>query len=275
VSGPLSWEGRLSVVGAVTGAIDQYSVHASALGARWLYCRLPNRTTDEKRAAARMARHGDLSQRRDEARNLAARVVRAARPRLAPITIPDVMADAIENAALVCCWGRAAVPRHGNGNREIDGEATIEEPPRLVRQLTTMARGLLALGCSPDYTTAVCRRLALDSMPAVRRSVLDILTRTSQPTTAEVARQARLDRGVTRRALEDLEVIGVVHGQRQGEARDAEWPDRRTCQWSLVDGDDGMLITMVLTAADTDRREVFRNCATYTPSPQHKEDRCA
>ena len=37
----LSWSGRLTVVAAVTGAIDRFSVHDDELGPRWVYCRLP------------------------------------------------------------------------------------------------------------------------------------------------------------------------------------------------------------------------------------------
>jgi hypothetical protein len=38
---PLTWKGKLTIVGAVTGIIDNYAVHADALGPRWIYYRLP------------------------------------------------------------------------------------------------------------------------------------------------------------------------------------------------------------------------------------------
>ena len=240
---PLSWEGRLSVVGAVTGVIDRYSNHADALGSRWLYCRLPVRDTEAKRAAAALARRGGLGEHRKEARRLASRVVHAARPRLGTVEIRETVADAIEDAALVCCWGRATVPRNGYGAREIDGEATVEEPPRLVRQLTTVARGLLALGCDDVATADICRRLALDSMPVPRRSVLAVLTDAALPdsvqplTTSTVARRGGLDRGVARRSLEDLELVGVVVADRTGADPDDYIPDRRPCSWALAEGD--------------------------------------
>jgi hypothetical protein len=263
VDGTLTWSGRLTVLGAVTGVIDNYAAHADALGARWLYCRLPERTTAEKRAAARMARRGNLQHNRETAAKLAAAIAREARARLGEVELSDAVLDAIEDAALVCRWGRAAVPRHGYGAREIDGLPTIEEPPRLVRQLTTVAHGLLALGCTDDEVITLCRRLALDSMAAVRRAVLDVLTLgADDPTTATVAEAAGLHRAVARRTLEDLEAIGVAHGQREGEEPPDGEPDRCRCCWSLV-GQEAEVISNVIRA-----EEVTQSVGSYPPSPQ-------
>jgi len=57
-----------------------------------------------------------------------------------------MVADTIEDAVLVTCWGRAAVPRSGYGRREIEDFPTIEEPPRLIRQAHVLARGYMRSG---------------------------------------------------------------------------------------------------------------------------------
>lgn len=246
VDKPLSWSGRATVIAAVTGAIDRYAAHADALGPRWVYYRLPERGTAAKRAAARRARRGGLDERRERARELAAAVVAAGRARAADVEISDALADAIEDAALVTCWGRAVVPRHGYGRREIDGMATVEEPPRLIRQLSVLARGLLALGLAEAYVTDVARRVALDSMPPERRAVLDTLARVDDANTAQVARFAGLDRGVARRTLEELDVIGVVREERHGPEPDDGMADTRPAVWAL-NGEDGQLIADVIS----------------------------
>ena len=138
------------------------------------------------------------------------------------------------------------MPRNGYGRREIDGLADIEEPPRLIQQLHALARGLLALGQPEAAVAALCRRVALDSMPATRRAVLDVLANgEADLSTAAVARFAGLHRHVARRTLEELEVIGIVVGHRAGaEPGDGE-DDRRPCVWELA-GEDGELVAGVI-----------------------------
>lgn len=240
----LAWTGRLTVVACVTGVIDRYTAHNDALGPRWLYVRIADRDTAGKRRAARAARRGDLPDRRKAARTAIAVLVAEARDRIGRVTVPDNLADHIEDAALVTCWGRAAVPRHGYGAREIDDVATVEEPPRLVQQLHTVARGLLALGVSEYDTTGLLRRCALDSMPTARRAVLDALSLGEPLTGAALAAACRLDRGVARRAAEELEAVGIVRGRTSDGGRDS----RVTVTWELAADDDGALVSDVFAA---------------------------
>lgn len=184
------------------------------------------------------------------------------------------MAATVEDAALVCCWGRASVPRHGYGRREIDGQAMVEEPPRLIRQLSVIARGLLALKVDEQTTTALVRRVALDSMPATRRAVLEVLSYGEVLTTAKLAATAGLERGVARRALEELEVVGIVEAHRVGDEPEEFDSDRRPCSWTLH-GEDGQLVGTVLS----DARRSRKRCAdmwgppTRPPSDRGLSDR--
>ena len=244
----LAWDGRATMVAACTPAIDGYSAHADALGPRWVYFRMDERDTAAKRRAATRARHGALPALRASARALAGRIVAAASVRMTGIEVPDRVAEDIEDAVLVTCWGRASVPRNGYGKREIDGMPEIEDPPRLVIQLHGLARGLLALGLTPGEVSDLCRRVALDSMPASRRAVLDVLSRGEQNlNTARVARWGDLHRHVARRTLEELEAIGVVEGHRVGPEPGEYEDDTRRCAWELA-GADGGLIADVLQA---------------------------
>ncbi len=241
---PLTWIGHVNLVGACTRAIDRYSAHDAALGSRWLLVRLPDRDTAQRREAAALARRA-TSKMRIEAARLAQLCVQSARARAETVVVPDAVEQTIEDAALVLCWGRASVPRNGYGRREITGQADVEEPMRIIQQLGLFARGLLALGLDVEQTIAVCRRLALDSMPGNRRAVLEALvTLHDTPpipakidatgiepdnvdlggyaapeitrcdlrghTTARVAREARMHRHVAAMVLEELELIGLV-----------------------------------------------------------------
>ena len=94
-------------------------------------------------------------------------------------------AEHLDDLAIVCCYGRAVVPRNAYGRREIEGLAIVEEPPRLVAQLLLLARGLLALELPEPAAVALCRRAALDSMPAVRRGLLAVLADADELTVSE------------------------------------------------------------------------------------------
>jgi hypothetical protein len=269
-SSRLAWSGRATVVAAVTGVIDSYTSHADALGPRWIYYRLDERTTAQKRAAAVMARRGGLAEPRAQASAIAASIVNDARTAAVTVELPDELADHVEDAALVCCWGRAAVPRHGYGRREIDGQAMVEEPPRLIRQLLVLARGLLAIGVGVEMTTTLVRRVALDSMPATRRAVLEVLSQGEVLPTVKVAEVAGLERGVARRALEELEVVGIVAAHRVGEEPEEHDSDRRPCTWRL-DGEDGQLVMAVFSSARRTRRQCAEMWGPPTQPPNKGE----
>ncbi|HEY6685653.1 MAG TPA: hypothetical protein VI094_05525 [Propionibacteriaceae bacterium] len=238
----LSWSGRLTVVACVTGAIDRYTTHADQLGPRWLYVRIPERSTEEKRRASQLARRGDLAAHRASARKEVADLL-AQLPVDLP-ELPDNIADDIEDAALVTAWDRGAVPRNGYGRREIEGIPIVEEPMRLVQQLGGIARGILALGLPATAAGSIARRIALDSMPEARRAVLQVLATGEVLSTSSCARQAKLHRHVARMTLEDLAAIGVVANNRQDEEPDDH---EGVVNWALT-GDDGVIIAGVFEA---------------------------
>ncbi len=209
---PLRWTGRLTLLAACTPAIDNYQSHADQLGPRWLYYRLAPGSAQAKRATSRKARQraGQLTRARATAAQLTARLVATARATAATVHLPDAAAEQLDDVAIVCCFGRAVVPRNPYGRREIEGLAIVEEPPRLVAQLVLLAKGLHALGLDPHAAVALCRRAALDSVPAVRRHLLAVLAEAGELTPSEAARRVGCHRHVARMALEELGAIGLA-----------------------------------------------------------------
>jgi hypothetical protein len=261
----LEWSGRLTVVACVTGAIDRYAAHADQLGPRWMQVRIAERTTQQKRRAARLARRNDLAAHRKSARETAADLL-AQLPGNLP-ELPDDIANEIEDAALVTTWGRAAVPRNGYGRREIEDVPVIEEPMRLVQQLGGIARGMLALGLSPTAAASIARRVALDSMPATRHAVLAALSTGEVLSSASCARAAHLDRKVCRMALEELAAIGVVENDRSDEEDDPVG----VVKWRLS-GDDGAVIVSVFEAHRASGWGWDEMWVYTSTSPQEREE---
>jgi hypothetical protein len=252
------------VVAAVTGAIDRYSVHADQLGPRWVYTRIAEPDAGAKKRATDRARKGGLDMHRDAARKIADALIADAAARIED-DVPDAVFDVIREAALVTCWGRAAVPRHGYGRREIDGMPVVENTPRIVRQLHGLARGLLALGLPESYAAGLVRSAALDSMPEDRRAVLAALSLGEPLSTSALATKAELHRHVARMRAEELEVIGVVEGERAGTDQEEEY-DRRPVTWRLA-GEDGAVLATVFKNHRA-REKWHEKWVTHTTTPQ-------
>ena len=254
---PLRWSGRLTLLAACTPAIDNYASHSDQLGPRWLYYRLAAGSSRSKRAASRKARlrSGDLSRLRTQAAQLAAQLVIAAQPQAAALMVSETAAERLDDLAIVCCFGRASVPRNAYGRREIEGLAIIEEPPRLVGQLLLLARGLLALGLPEPATMGLCRRAALDSIPQVRRRLLQALATVDELTVSEAARRVGCDRRVARMGLEELAAIGLAtcpalddEDQEEFEETQGRWSAH---PWRLA-GPDAALVRAVVAASAWD-----------------------
>jgi hypothetical protein len=259
----LEWHGRLTVVGAVTGEIDQY-LSNNELGPRWLYYRMPVHDDAGRREMSALVMMPGREAMKSESAEMAVRILGLAREQLeeAPAWLVGLAREVSE----VTCFGRASVPR-ANRSRDVSGIPEIEDPGRVVSELTTLGRGLLALGQTRGRISAMLRKTALDSMPALRRRVLTILSRCDTgdpfrgPTTASVARlSGRINWRTARVVLDDLDLIGVVQGEasarskhemRSGAAEvtpdpeGADEADRRVMQWCLA-GARGELVAKVI-----------------------------
>jgi hypothetical protein len=236
-AGSLEWSGRLTVVAAVTNAIDRYTAHADALGPRWLYVRAEDRPLQSRRSAAKAARQAGVREARAEAITIATELIMRARAEITQTSVSDKVADAVEDAVLVTCWGRAAVPRNGYGRREIEDVPIIEEPPRLIRQSHVLARGLYALRLDDQQVEAMMRRIALDSMPAARLAVLRALAKDGGLNTTRIAQASGLHWHVAHRHCEDLAAIGVADNLSGYDERDSRWALR---------GEEGHLVRKVI-----------------------------
>lgn len=261
----LTWAGRLTLLAACTPVIDSYSSHSDALGPRWLFCRLKEQETATKRATGRKAlRAGELGEHRSHVRALAAGIVEAASARIADVELSHGGGEAIVDAAIVSCYGRAGVERNGYGRREISGMAVVEEPPRLTSQLALLGRSLLALGLSECEALDLCRRCALDSVPKARLGALQVLVERSQATIGEVARLVGCHRHVARFALEELQAIGVADCfiDEDDDSDDGAFTPK---PW-VLSGPDVALVRRVLTGAE---EHVARGTKSGSPTHEH------
>ncbi|MGW3936470.1 hypothetical protein [Streptomyces phaeochromogenes] len=275
---PLTWTGRLTLLAAVTPAIDNFSSHTDALGPRWLYCRLPETDNAHKKATVRKRRKIEgLAEKQAEARRRASELVRVARRGVGDVELDDEMYDQLEDAAMLTCLGRAAVPRNAYGRREIDGIPVIEEPARVTGQIVALAKSLLALGVLRRQALALAGKCALDTVPQARLACLRQLASGEPMTVSEVRRRTGLNRHVARRALEDMEVLDLTTCPRHEKDEDTEesgFPSSNP--WHL--GEERALVKRVLAAqtateqaSDSEEPPLARSVGYPTPTPQERD----
>ena len=108
--------------------------------------------------------------------------------------------------------------------REVELIPEPEAPARLALVLLRLLNALQAIGVAEREAWRLVEKCALDSMPALRRTVLDDLLRVeAAASTSEVAERIAYPTTTTRRALEDLAAYGIVQRQTQGPGRPDVW----------------------------------------------------
>jgi hypothetical protein len=204
----LAWAGKCGLIGGSTPAVDQHYALISTLGDRFIYVRMPG--------GGRLGRAWIAAGRQDAARmrqELTGAVAGLLR-NLPDLGQPPGLTDAARER--LCCLAdlaavcRTAVGRDLNG-REIVHVPMPEECTRLVVVFRQLQAAFPALGVTPKRAWNLLTRLALDSIPPVRRNALSVLSQCREPIkTTDLAGRLKLPTTTVRRALEDLCCYQVV-----------------------------------------------------------------
>jgi hypothetical protein len=113
--------------------------------------------------------------------------------------------------ALSSYIARARSPVDRNHRGDIRLVMDPEAPTRIVKMLAQLWRAGGVLGLDQANTWAMVRRTGLDSIPKLRRAVLDVLVPAETSlTTTDLAEAVEHPQQTTRRALEDLAAHRVV-----------------------------------------------------------------
>jgi hypothetical protein len=222
----LSWRGKLGLIAGVTTVVDRHHAVIDSLGSRFAFYRI--NIPDRKRQAGRALEHRRRTAgMRDELRAAVAGF-------FAGLELPQMggeldQADEerlVELADFVTV-ARSPVERDAYKTREIELIPDAEAPARFVIVLASLLEGLRLIGIGDREAWALAVKVALDSMPAQRRKVIEHLSTTESTTTKGAGTLLGLPTTTARRTLEDLAAHGLVTrtpGAEPGE------PDT----WSLV-----------------------------------------
>ena len=221
----LTWTGHLGLVAGCTTAIDSAHSVLSIMGTRFLLVRL---TGDPSIAGSAFDHAGEERSMREELRQ----AVRGLLEHLPGQPFDKaVVRDPIVALASYVARARSPVDRDQRGDIRLvlDPEA----PTRVVKTLAQLWRAGGLLGLNHEDTWEMVRRIGMDSIPKLRRGVLDDLATCSVPaTTTDVAEAVEHPHQTTRRALEDLTAHRVVVRTPGGQGRADRWAlAKQTRRW--------------------------------------------
>jgi hypothetical protein len=250
----LEWKGRLGLIGGCTPTLDGHHAVMASLGERFLLVRIQDSgTLDHARRALKHAGK-ETSMRRELAAAVAGFF--AALPTMTGIeTItPEETEDLVQLCSLVARC-RSSVERDSY-RREIDLIPGAESPTRLSVTCLRLFSGLIAIGAPRPKAWQVVRRVALDSMPALRLRVLRELFKLGETGTGTVSRALGYPTQTTRRTLEDLAVYDIVKRFREGAGKEDKWrlsedleallgtfPEMSKGEYTEAGGEDGGLFS--------------------------------
>jgi hypothetical protein len=216
----LSWQGKIGLIFGVTPALDSHHSVIGSMGERFLLCRLQSAGREQATRALKHSGNGTAAMRRELAlvvSNLFAGEQRAPRE-----LAEDERNRLIELASLAVRI-RSTVERDRQ-SREIESIHGAEGPARLVLSLERLLAGLDVIGCDRTLALSVIERVAMDSVPPLRRRALEWLTAQEQPTeTKSVGEALGLPTNTTRRVLEDLAAYSLVKREGQGQGLADLW----------------------------------------------------
>jgi hypothetical protein len=231
----LTWAGKVGLIAACTPAIDLHHAVTASMGERFIYYRLPPTDTGAQARRA-LAQLGHETEMRAALAAAVASVIEAAD--ITAITAPPdpETTDALVALADLAVRCRSSVERDGF-RREIDFVPPPESPARLVQVLLLVWNAVIAIGGDQPTAWRIVTKCALDSMPAIRQSVLrTVIEQNAGLETAQVVKATHCPTTTVRRALEDLEAHGVLRREPRGNADTwfvEEWAGQR---WKSIPG---------------------------------------
>jgi len=209
----IEWRGKMGLIAGVTKAIDSHHAVISQLGERWITYRF--RFTQEQAAdlaEQAIKNSAEMAAIRESLQIAVAGLVGA-------LDLDRELADIggeeksliLANAQLTAMC-RIAVDRDRRTG-DIAMVHDMEVPARLAQQFLTLAHGLAVIGLPEERRMAIIQRVAMDSMPDHRRTVLAQLWNNRYGTpqnTREIATALQLPTSTVRRYLQDMAATRAV-----------------------------------------------------------------
>jgi hypothetical protein len=224
----LTWAGKCALIAGCTEAWDAAHEVVSMMGDRFLVVR--SRHDDRLTFGARaLDLAGGEDAIRAELRSAVSRLFNSERRDPAPIVDRGLFIRVADLVTLA----RSPVIRNRKG--EMVAVLAPEMPGRFVKGMAGLWAGLTSLGADVPTARRVVLRVAFDSIPRQRRTMLDILAEKGDWSESRpIGLASRLPTSTARRSLEDLHAHGLVDREHGGGNKGDRWclVDRYRDTWT-------------------------------------------
>ena len=217
----LHWKGKCGFIGAVTPSIDKHAAITAALGERFLHYR------HEKTLRA-LANFGNEATMREELAETIGALLAGIGGTPEPLTVADQ--HRIANLAEFAAQARTGVERDGyKGIVQVMPQAEVAT--RLAKQLAALRAGAHTVGADNDTAWRTIYKVALDSIPALRRRILTKLHEADHPLQlADLVTRTGIPKRTLDQSVEDLALIGIVDRTKTKEHNTAPWQVQLSAQ---------------------------------------------
>jgi hypothetical protein len=225
----LEWKGKLGLLGCVTGAIDSAHGVMGLMGERFVLYRMPEASAADQARVALRRSNNTTSMRFALSAAVAAVLARAKFPAR---HLTDEEETWLVALAQLVVRARSVVERDSY-SREIVLVPEPEAPARLVQGLRQLLFGLEAIAVEPDEARRIVNKAGLDSMPVIRRQVLELLAR-EPVTNAGASELLAYPPKTCLRTLEDLAAHGLTTRHTDNKAHRWEMAETTRQLWKSV-----------------------------------------
>jgi hypothetical protein len=207
------WTGKITVIAAVTPAIEKYWSFTRDMGDRFINVRWDRLHGPSVAKASRGQQGNELVIRSTMQANM---VDFFTSPRINYSHIPEPsesQGNQLDNMAEITCILRTQVTREANGNREIRDIPQSEGTGRVGRSLPAMVR-YHAILHRRDYINDsdinVARRLSIDSIPYTRSKIISAIPPDEGIAADSLLELIQINPSTLKWNIEELMALGVV-----------------------------------------------------------------
>ncbi len=207
-----TWKGRLTLLAGVTPDVDKHYTLFQSLGERFVRVRWPRAGGVSVGLRALRQQSSVATQLRAAVRDVLWPIL--SQKAIAAPEIAPVFESSVAHLGEFVALARAHVSRTRE-RHDLDAEPAPEGNTRLPQQLAQIGRGWAVVERSARVTEEgmrLIRRAAFDCIPPLRRAALQCLIAGRSPYSAE------LPSVLINRALQDLELVGLVEKPKNGNA---------------------------------------------------------